>query len=125
MGQWELLVIEERVSAQSSLFIDPDKGITHYNSQQHITLNDIISKLENFEIVFSFDQSFQRGIDPKIKMNEILGKIACKGIFGFYYISHANFMFCSSSKENLTTYVNQLLSSGLPENRILKSKNFT
>ena len=107
------------------LFIDPDTGIAHYNSNQHITIENMIEKLAEYEIVFAFDQSFSRVGDSVQKMQDKLSKLSRTGTFGFYYNSHAKFLFCCASKEKLKLFEKQLLSTGLPSERILKTENFT
>lgn len=108
-----------------ALFIDPDTGISNKKSNQHISMNSLMGKLEEFEIVFAFDQSFSYVGDQAGKMKEKLSQIAKTGNFGFYYNSHAKFLFCCASQAKLENVVKQLLSTGLPEERILKTRNFT
>ncbi len=107
------------------LFVDPDTGVSKKNTNQHISINSLLEKLEEFEIVFAFDQSFSRVGDQVIKMKEKLSQISATGNYGFYYNSHAKFLFCCKFEEKLINVVKQLLSTGLPEERIIKTENLT
>ena len=75
------------------LFVDPDTGVSKKNTNQHISINSLLEKLEEFEIVFAFDQSFSRVGDQVIKMKEKLSQISATGNYVFYYNSHAKFLF--------------------------------
>jgi hypothetical protein len=80
----------------------------------------IASHLQNHEIVFTFDQSFSRVGSATVKIKEKLGWLKKTGNFGFYYDSHARFLFAAIFLEHLNTEEQKLLSSGLPANRLLK-----
>ena len=53
-------------------------------------------------------------------MKEKLGWLEETGNVGFYYDSHARFLFAANSSENLNAVEQQLLSSGLPASRLFK-----
>lgn len=114
----------DSTSHKSALLLDPDTGIGRKETQQHVTIKFIASCLQKHEIVFTFDQSFSRADSkPRImeeKMIEKLDLLKKTGNFGFYYNSHAKFLFAASSLERLNTVEQKLLSSGLPKSRLLK-----
>jgi len=80
----------------------------------------IASHLQNYEIVFSFDQSFSRGGNVSDKLRKKLHALEATGNVGFYYDSHARFLFAANVVTNLNAVEHQLISTGLPENRLLR-----
>ena len=108
------------VTKKLALLIDPDTGIGKKRTKQHVTIAIIATHLQNHEIVFSFDHSFSRAGSTTEKMKEKLGWLEETGNVGFYYDSHARFLFAANSSENLKAVEQQLLSSGLPASRLLK-----
>jgi len=111
----------ESNSNKSALLLDPDIGIGKKMTKQHVTIDMIASHLENHKIVFTFDQSFSRAGSATEKMKEKLGRLKKTGNFGFYYDSHARFLFAANSLKHLNTVEQKVLSSGLPTNRLLKT----
>lgn len=111
-------------SSKSALLLDPDTGIGKKETNQHVTIKTIASHLQKYEVVFTFDQSFSRADSKSGKMEEkMIQKLVLlkeTGNFGFYYNSHAKFLFAASSLERLNTVEQKLLSSGLPESRLLR-----
>jgi len=111
-------------SRKSALLLDPDTGIGKEETKQHTTIEIIASHLQKYEVVFTFDQSFSRADSKSGKMEkqmiEKLDLLKKTGNFGFYYNSHAKFLFAASSKERLNTVEQKLRSSGLPKSRLLK-----
>jgi len=105
---------------RTALLLDPDTGIGKKETKRHVTITTIAAHLKNYEIVFSFDQSFSRGGNATDKMKEKLGKLEATGNVGFYYDSHARFLFAANTVESLNTVEQQLILSGLPENRLFK-----
>lgn len=71
--------------------------------------------------MFSFDQSFSRDGSATEKIREKLILLKETGNYGFYYDSHARFLFAAKSIEILKEIEQQLLSSGLPASRLLKA----
>jgi hypothetical protein len=131
MGEWNRLEqkfyhllgaspLGESSSNKSALLLDPDIGIGKKKTKQHVTIEVIASHLRNYEVVFSFDQSFSRAGSATEKIREKLGRLKETGNFGFYYDSHARFLFAANALENLNEVEQQLLSSGLPASRLLK-----
>ena len=106
---------------KSALLLDPDTGVGKSKTKQHVTIKCIAERLSQYEIVFSFDQSFSRGGSATDKMREKLMQLKETGNYGFYYDSHARFLFSTKTVEILKEVEQQLLSSGLPASRLLKA----
>ena len=86
-------------------------------TRRHVTLGRIVEELERFEIVFSFDQSFSRGQSAEEKMSEKLDGLRKKGAYGFYYNSHAKFLFAARQPNELSPVKDAFVATGLPEAR--------
>lgn len=112
--------INEKNNQKSALFFDPDTGVGKKKTTKHITIKCIADELKNYDIVFSFDQSFSRCENPADKINEKLKMLQETGNFGMYYDSHARFLFAAKSDEIIREFKNKLLSSGLPKSRLLE-----
>jgi len=114
----EMLAIS---SGRTALLLDPDTGIARKLTKKHVTIGMIVNCLQKHEIVFSFDQSFSRGGDAlKIKkMREKLSLLKKEGAAGFYYNSHASFLFSAKSPEVLANLERHLVTAGLPEKRFI------
>ncbi len=110
----------ENSDGKSALLLDPDTGIGQVMTEKHVTIEIIASQLKDHDIVFSFDQSFSRTGDVSAKMKEKLAMLGETGNVGFYYNSHARFLFSANLSENLQTLEKQLLSTGLPASRLLR-----
>ena len=104
---------------KSALLVDPDTGIGKKASSKHVTISSIIRKLGKYEIVLSFDQSFSREISPEIQMQEKLSILNELGGIGFYYDSHARFLFAAKNLIALNTLRDRLLEIGLPNARLV------
>ena len=104
---------------RTALLLDPDTGIGRRKSTQHITIEDIIEELGRHNIVFAFDQSFSRNRTPMVQMQEKLKAIGRRGAIGFYYDSHARFMFVSKNRVDIDIVLNAIRASGLPERRLV------
>lgn len=100
--------------------LDPDTGIRKKKSKQHVTIKCIADKLLHYDVVFSFDQSFSRGGSAVEQIREKLVLLQETGNYGFYYDSHARFLFAAKSIETLGEVEQQLLELGLPVSRIVK-----
>lgn len=107
-------------SGKKALLLDPDIGIGPKITEKHTTVSIIAEHLTGFDIVFSFDQSFSRAGNATDKMKEKLKELKETGNVGFYYDSHARFLFSSSSVKSLNEIEQQILSSGMAKNRLLK-----
>jgi len=107
-------------SAKSALLIDPDTGIHDRKSKQHVTIASFVERLESHDVVFVFDQSFARAADQSPQMHRKLEQLGTLDAHGFYYDSHARFLFCARSMTVLDSVVSALLATGLPEGRIVR-----
>lgn len=107
---------------KSALLFDPDTGIGKKASSKHVTISSIIKELRKYEIVFSFDQSFSRGIAPEGQMQEKLAVLDELGGIGFYYNSHARFLFAAKNLIALDTLRDKLIEIGLPAARLVTKK---
>jgi len=112
--------LNEKSSSKSALLLDPDKGIGRKRSKQHVTIKCIADQLLHHDVVFSFDQSFSRDANAKDTIKEKLLLLQETGNYGFYYNSHARFLFAAKSIDILGEIEQQLLASGLPASRLLK-----
>ncbi len=106
-------------SDKTALFLDPDTGIGLKPTEQHVTVKMIVDYLQKHEIVFSFDQSFSRSSDALKKMREKLSLLKKEGAVGFYYDSHARFLFSANSPEVLINIKRHLATTGLPKKRFI------
>ena len=78
----------EKPAGKLALFVDPDTGIKEKASTKHITFETIKQRLEIYELVFSFDQSFSRSISFEERMQEKLSILKKLDVNGLYYKSH-------------------------------------
>lgn len=106
-------------SGRTALLLDPDTGIAPKQTKQHVTIRKIVDYLKEHEIVFTFDQSFSRGTDALEQMRKKLSLLKKEGAAGFYYDSHARFLFSAKSQEVLTNLERHLLKVGLPDKRFI------
>jgi len=106
-------------SGRTALFLDPDTGIAPKPTKQHVTVRMIVNYLQEHEIVFSFDQSFSRGGKALEQMGKKLSLLKKEGAAGFYYDSHARFLFSAKSPEVLANLKRHLVTAGLPEKRLI------
>ena len=81
----------------AALFIDPDTGVARQDTRSHVSFQTIASRCSAWEIVFAFDQSFSRSQPPRIQIEAKLATLRDLGCSGFYYDSHARFLFTSRS----------------------------
>ena len=113
----EQLSDAEWLRSRTVLLLDPDTGVGANATRRHVTLGRIVEELERFEIVFSFDQSFSRGQSAEEKMSEKLDGLRKKGAYGFYYNSHAKFLFAARQPNELAPVKDAFVATGLPEAR--------
>ncbi len=115
--------VEDRKEADqpAALFFDPNTGVGRRTSCDHITTGDLLRALKTHEVSLAFDQSFTRSRDAKEQMLAKLRRIEGGGAHGFYFDSHARFLFTSQSKERLADLRSQLERIGLPPRRFVQS----
>lgn len=102
-----------------ALFLDPDIGVNLSGGKKHVSFSRIAKEAQNFQLVFSFDQSFSRRYSPETKMREKLIEIDSLGCHAIYYNSHARFLFASTVEKALVELRTHLLLSGVPNSRII------
>jgi hypothetical protein len=105
---------------ESALFVDPDTGIAAVTSRKHTSIAKIVNYLQRHTIVFVFDQSFSRNAAPLAQLHEKLRQVQGLGAHGFYYDSHARFLFMSNSSPKLLAFRDALLNTGLPAHRLVE-----
>jgi hypothetical protein len=103
---------------KSALFVDPDTGIKDKTSPKHIKFETIIQRLEKYEIVFSFDQSFSRLKSSKDQIQEKLSIFKKLGGNILYYDSHTKFLFASKNLNTINAIKNRLIQIGIPSTRL-------
>jgi hypothetical protein len=104
---------------KSALLIDPDTGIGRREGPKHVTIETIVPKLEYHNIVFVFDMSFSLNRTPLNQMKEKLEMLSKNGGLGFYYNSHARFLFASKNQTTIDAVRNAILATGLPRKRLV------
>jgi hypothetical protein len=110
---------DEQASRPSALLLDPDTGIAEHRSRAHASISSIVLHLGRHEVVFVFDQSFSRATATGPQLREKLQRLRSLGAGGFYYDSHARFLFASRSAERLNALRDALVRSGLPSQRLV------
>jgi hypothetical protein len=115
-------------SGHYSVLNDPDTGIrlpdedNQRESRKHIALVTICGQLrwESVRAVVTFDQSDYR--HSKLKLDEQrrlkMHYLATKGIFAFYYVSHAPFLFAFPNAATRQELRLRVLSFGVPDTRL-------
>lgn len=103
---------------KSVLLVDPDTGIGSTRSPKHVLVDDLVEYSKHYEIVLTFDQSFSRGSNAERAMSIKLGKLEGMNCHGFYYDSHARFLFCAKNKTVLRSVATALKNDGMPMRRI-------
>ena len=101
-------------------FLDPDTGIGKKKSKRHITISDFVDFLDSYPIVFSYDQSFSYSKNHKAEMMVKLKELHNHGGIGFYYDSHAKFLFGSKSANVIESLKECFSELGLPSFRIVE-----
>jgi hypothetical protein len=110
-----------------SILNDPDNGIRHPGGKNqrerptHIRIQSIVQQLRttNARCVITFDQGFdhnhkQKGCGDKQRQKkmELLRDSGCDG---FYYVSHACFLFAASDSRTIKGLWRILEKAGIPE----------
>jgi len=111
--------VEEYQGSRSALFLDPDTGIGRAASPRHTTIEKVAELLTTHEIVFSFDQSFSRGSVSLPQMMAKLESLNESDAVGFYFDSHARFLFVAQQAERIESLRAHLGSLGLPNSRFV------
>ena len=113
-----------------SILNDPDTGIrlpgvkNQKEGRSHISMKTIINQLRDSgaQCVITYDQSNYRNIGMKLdeQRKVKMGQILSEGFHGFYYVSHAPFLFAVPNNDALSQIQNILKTAGIPRNRFEK-----
>ena len=110
-----------------SILNDPDTGIRLPSKQNqsegrtHISIETIVKQLrEGAECVITFDQSDYRnsGLKRDEQRRAKMRRLEEEGFHGFYYVSHAPFLFAVPRTDSLQRIRGILKNAGIPEERI-------
>jgi len=107
-------------SARTALFVDPDTGVKHKGSTQHVSFDRLAQEASSHALVFSFDHSFSRQAKPIEVMKAKLSALKDRSCHAMYYDSHARFLFVSKHEKPLRELRTHLVSLGLPTERLLE-----
>lgn len=110
-----------------SILNDPDTGIrlpgedNQTESRTHIALTTIRDQIQQHtpRTVISFDQSDYRHSELKRdeQRHAKMRYLADAGLFAFYYVFHAPFLFAFRDVDSCTQLRERLLSFGIPDDR--------
>ena len=85
----------------------------------HTTINAIISQLEQLrpKCIITFDQSDYRHSRQTLEQQRStkLGELRKRLRYGFYYVSHAPFLFTFSNQSDMEYVQTLILEAGIPE----------
>lgn len=111
-----------------SLLLDPDVGIPLSSegcgrpSNSHAPLSFIAQLNEQLSpmCMICFDQSYHRRHELTREAQRETKRLVLKerGVWSFYYVSHAPFLFMAGSPDNLVKVFQQLVSVGIPRSRL-------
>jgi hypothetical protein len=121
-------MLHDAPSGPHSILNDPDTGIrlpdedNQTESRRHIALPSICEqlRLDAARSVITFDQSDYRlgGLKLDLQRQAKMRYLAKAGLFTFYYVSHAPFLFAFSSLDARQQLRQRLLSFGIPDARL-------
>jgi hypothetical protein len=120
-------ILSGKPSTPFAILNDPDTGIRlpgQQNQQErrtHVTIDTIVEQLRHgARCVITFDQSDYRHSNLRLgeQHQKKLHLLARKGGHGFYYVSHAPFLFAVPDAITLGQLQEILRDAGLPGNRI-------
>jgi len=106
--------------SKTALFFDPDTGVRATPTTAHVSFDRLAQTLGDHAIVFAFDQSFSRNTAPREQMTQKLAEMRSRNCHGFYYDSHARFLFVSRDDDSLRELESHLCGLGLPAFRLLR-----
>lgn len=87
----------KRTVDRTALLLDPDTGVGREPTKKHVTIEKIVDLLQYYESVMSFDQSFSHGCNSIEEIRRKLRSLQAMNAVGFYYDSHARFLFSAKS----------------------------
>lgn len=114
-----------------SIFLDPNTGVRLHRGESRRATEFVFSdevvemaRTKSKGLVLVFDQSLARGSERE-QVRAKLASFSEQGIDGFAYISHASFLILGQSSELVRDARSAvLISSGLPEARIVSRPEF-
>ncbi len=111
-----------------SIINDPDTGIrlpgvaNQREGRTHTAINAIISQLEELrpKCIITFDQSDYRHSGQTLEQQRgtKLGELRTRLRYGFYYVSHAPFLFTFSNQSDMQYVQTLIVEAGIPAHRI-------
>jgi hypothetical protein len=121
-----LPIFNSSVAHPFAIFLDPCTGIpspkrgARKPTKKYAPLLFIIDVFEKFhpKFLICFDQSFGFNENMESCMKEKLNVLTTNGLCGFYYTSHANFLFVGKSADVTNVLRQRLLDKGIPEWRL-------
>jgi hypothetical protein len=127
-------VFDLRPATPFGLLLDPDTGIplpTSHGakvSRSHAPLSYVIDVYEQSRPAYliCFDQSYHRKHDLKRadQMESKMNYLRDRGLYSFYYDSHAPFLFISDNVDTLSAIRDRLSSLGIPQSRLGAANTF-
>ncbi|HTW62518.1 MAG TPA: hypothetical protein VMD55_11965 [Terracidiphilus sp.] len=119
----------ELPGADFGILLDPNTGVPLPRESaspnatiSHTPLRYIARAMEECAPAYliCFDQSFHRieGLDKRSQRGKKLDYLRELGYSGFYYVSHAPFLFVFPNPESLSIVLAQLERTGLPKSRL-------
>jgi hypothetical protein len=120
-------ILNNRRPRKYSILNDPDTGIVlpgkSVRGHKHISLKTVIKQLRGPNgpcCVVTFDQSNYRksGQNLKKQRQRKLRYLRDNGIFAFYYVSHAPFLFAFINERTLRELEDRLISTGIPDRKL-------
>lgn len=121
-------VFESGMASAFGILLDPHTGIrlpsksSNGATASHATLPFIAQVFEELQpkYVICFDQSYHRvhELDRTGQMQTKMAYLKDQGLFSFYYVSHAPFLFIAKEPGTLTAIRNRLVSLGIPKGRL-------
>ena len=120
-------MLSDKPTEAFSILNDPDTGIrlpserNQTERRSHITIDSIVYQLQNgAKCVITFDQSDYRthGVKREEQRRAKMNSLAEKGVYSFYYASHATFLFAVPDTTALLRIQTILKNAGIPESRL-------
>ncbi len=105
------------------VLLDPHTGI-HVSdrpliSRKYASTRYITNFLDDPSVVYCvvFDQAFERGVRREDQIERKLKYLAARDVVGFYYVSHATFLFAARRQRIVDDLRDALRQTGLPEDK--------
>lgn len=103
------------------LFLDPDTGIGNGSKRSHVTTQEVANLAGSYAGIMCYDQSFAHAkyAETLTRMKAKLEELEAHNVSGFYYDSHARFLFASRSSDIVGRMRSTILGTGLPVHRLV------